>query len=85
MTMINLDEALWQNSMLPEGILERWLVDNGTKVTAGERIAEVRIESSLHEIMAPVGGILAILAEQNTVVEPGTTVGRVLYARGAGR
>jgi pyruvate/2-oxoglutarate dehydrogenase complex dihydrolipoamide acyltransferase (E2) component len=78
MTMINLDEALWQNSMLPEGILERWLVDNGTKVTAGERIAEVRIESSLHEIMAPVGGILAILAEQNTVVEPGTTVGRVL-------
>jgi pyruvate/2-oxoglutarate dehydrogenase complex dihydrolipoamide acyltransferase (E2) component len=76
--MINLDEALWQNSMLPEGILERWLVDNGTKVTAGERIAEVRIESSLHEIMAPVGGILAILAEQNTVVEPGTTVGRVL-------
>jgi pyruvate/2-oxoglutarate dehydrogenase complex dihydrolipoamide acyltransferase (E2) component len=78
MTMINLDEALWQNSMLPEGILERWLVDNGTKVTAGERIAEVRIESSLHEIMAPVGGILAILAEQNAVVEPGTTVGRVL-------
>jgi len=78
MTMINLDEALWQNSMLPEGILERWLVDNGTKVTAGERIAEVRIESALHEIMAPAAGILAILAEQNTVVEPGTTVGRVL-------
>jgi pyruvate/2-oxoglutarate dehydrogenase complex dihydrolipoamide acyltransferase (E2) component len=78
MTTINLDEALWQNSMLPEGILERWLVDDGTKVSLGERIAEVRIESSLHEIMAPRGGILTILAEQNTVVEPGTAVGRLL-------
>ena len=77
MTMINLDEALWQNSMLPEGILERWLVDDGKTVTAGERIAEVRIESSLHEIMAPGGGVLTILTEQNTVVEPGMLVGRV--------
>lgn len=78
MTMINLDEGLWRNSMLPEGILERWLVDDGTIVTAGERIAEVRIESSLHEIMSPGGGVLTILAEQNTVVEPGTAVGRLL-------
>ena len=78
MTMIHLDEGLWRNSMLPEGILERWLVDDGTTVTAGERIAEVRIESSLHEIMSPGGGVLTILAEQNTVVEPGTAVGRLL-------
>ncbi|WP_419760589.1 lipoyl domain-containing protein [Acidisoma sp.] len=78
MTMIHLDEDLWQNSMLPEGILERWLVDDGTTVTVGERIAEVRIESSLHEIMSPGVGVLTILAEQNTVVEPGTAVGRLL-------
>ena len=78
MTMINLDEGLWRNSMLPEGILERWLVDDGTIVTTGERIAEVRIESSLHEIMSPGGGVLTILAEQNSVVEPGTAVGRLL-------
>jgi pyruvate/2-oxoglutarate dehydrogenase complex dihydrolipoamide acyltransferase (E2) component len=78
MITINLDEALWQNSMLPEGILERWLVDDGTLVVTGERIAEVRIESSLHEIMSPAGGILAILAEQNALVEPGSAVGRLL-------
>ena len=78
MTIINLDESLWQNSMLPEGILERWLVDDGTTVTPGERIAEVRIESALHEIMSPGGGVLTILAEQNTVVEPGSAVGRLL-------
>ena len=78
MTVINLDEGLWQNSMLPEGILERWLVDDGTTVTLGERIAEVRIESALHEIMSPGGGVLTILAEPNTVVEPGSLVGRLL-------
>ena len=78
MTVINLDEGLWQNSMLPEGILERWLVDDGTTVTRGERIAEVRIESALHEIMSPGGGVLTILAEPNTVVEPGSLVGRLL-------
>jgi pyruvate/2-oxoglutarate dehydrogenase complex dihydrolipoamide acyltransferase (E2) component len=77
MTTINLDEGLWQNGMLPEGILERWLVDDGTTVTAGERIAEVRIESSLHEIMSPGGGVLTILTKQNTVVEPGMIVARL--------
>ncbi len=77
MTNINLDEALWRNSMLPEGILERWFVDDGTPVAAGERIAEVRIESALHEIMAPRAGVLCILADRNAVVEPGTIVARL--------
>ncbi len=77
MTDINLHEDLWRNSMLPEGILERWYVDDGTPVTAGERIAEVRIESALHEIMAPAKGVLTILAERNSVVEPGMLVGRL--------
>ncbi len=77
MTDINLNEALWRNSMLPEGILERWFVDDGTSVVTGERIAEVRIESALHEIMSPGQGVLTILAERNAVVEPGTIVARL--------
>jgi hypothetical protein len=78
MTDINLNEELWRNSMLPEGILERWYVDDGTAVTIGERIAEVRIESALHAIMSPGKGVLTILAEKNSVVEPGTIVGRLV-------
>jgi pyruvate/2-oxoglutarate dehydrogenase complex dihydrolipoamide acyltransferase (E2) component len=78
MITINLDEGLWQNSMLPEGILERWLVTDGTEVASGERIAEVRIESSLHEIMSPGPGVLTILTAANSVVEPGTIVGRLV-------
>ncbi len=78
MTDINLNEELWRNSMLPEGILERWFVDDGTAVTIGERIAEVRIENALHEIMSPGQGVLTILAEKNAVVEPGTIVARLV-------
>jgi pyruvate/2-oxoglutarate dehydrogenase complex dihydrolipoamide acyltransferase (E2) component len=77
MTEVGLNDALWRNSMLPEGILERWYVDDGTAVVPGQRIAEVRIESALHEIMSPGGGILTILAEKNAVVEPGTVVARL--------
>jgi pyruvate/2-oxoglutarate dehydrogenase complex dihydrolipoamide acyltransferase (E2) component len=78
MADVNLDEELWRNSMLPEGILERWFVDAGTPVAAGERIAEVRIESALHEIMSPSKGVLIILVEKNAVVEPGTRVARLV-------
>jgi pyruvate/2-oxoglutarate dehydrogenase complex dihydrolipoamide acyltransferase (E2) component len=78
MKTISLDEALWRNSMLPEGILERWLVEDGATVALGEHLAEVRIESALHEIMSPGHGVLTILTAPNAVVEPGTAVGRLI-------
>jgi pyruvate/2-oxoglutarate dehydrogenase complex dihydrolipoamide acyltransferase (E2) component len=77
-TNISLHEDLWRNSMLPEGILERWFVTDGAKVVTGEKIAEVRIESALHEIMAPASGRITILTEPDGVVEPGSVVGRLV-------
>lgn len=77
MTEIRLAEELWQNGMLPEGILERWFVADGAKVAAGAKIAEVRIESARHEITAPAAGALTILTAANAVVEPGSVVGRL--------
>lgn len=74
---INVDEALWASSMLPEGIVERWLISDGAVVAAGERIAEIRIEDALHEIIAPAGGRLTIVAAANTVVEPGSLLARL--------
>ena len=32
---INADEALWRNSMLPEGTVERWFVADGETALAG--------------------------------------------------
>jgi pyruvate/2-oxoglutarate dehydrogenase complex dihydrolipoamide acyltransferase (E2) component len=79
MTDISLHEDLWRNSMLPEGILERWYVASGADVASGQKVAEVRIESALHEIMAPAAGRITILTESNGVVEPGSVVGRLAH------
>jgi pyruvate/2-oxoglutarate dehydrogenase complex dihydrolipoamide acyltransferase (E2) component len=71
MLEINVDEALWASSMLPEGFVVRWLVHDGALVTTGDRIAEIRIEDALHEIMAPATGRISIVAPRNAVIEPG--------------
>ena len=46
---INADEALWRNSMLPEGILERWLVADGGHHPQRPCYAQIRIEGALHD------------------------------------
>ncbi len=68
---INADEALWQNNMLPEGILERWLVSDGEVAREGHAIAEVRIEGAVHDIVAPATGRLSVSASARAVIEPG--------------
>ncbi|ESY89392.1 lipoyl domain-containing protein [Mesorhizobium sp. LNHC209A00] len=72
MHYIKVDESLWMSSMLPEGILERWFITSGDTIKAGERIAEVRVEDALHEIVAPADGRATIVATANTVIEPGS-------------
>jgi pyruvate/2-oxoglutarate dehydrogenase complex dihydrolipoamide acyltransferase (E2) component len=71
---IKVDETLWASSILPEGVVKRWFIASGDTVKVGERIAEVRIEDALHEIVAPANGRATIVATANTVVEPGTVL-----------
>ena len=72
---INADEELWRNSMLPEGVLERWLVADGDTARAGHAIAQVRIEGALHDVVAPATGRLAISAPALAVIDPGFLLG----------
>lgn len=74
MQNIKVDEALWASSMLPEGIVERWFIASGATIKVGERIAEVRIEDALHEIVAPANGCATIVAVANAVIEPGSVL-----------
>ena len=71
---IRVDQELWASSMLPEGIVERWFIASGAIIKAGERIAEVRIEDALHEIVAPANGRATIVATVNAVIEPGSVL-----------
>lgn len=63
--------------ILPQGYIENWIAADGTLVEAEDPIACVRIESMLHELMSPATGILHIGRSTNSVVEPGSVVGRV--------
>lgn len=74
---IKVDAALWASSMLPEGIVERWFIASGAVIRVGERIAEVRIEDALHEIVAPASGRATIVADANAVIEPGSVLATV--------
>jgi len=68
---INADKALWRNSMLPEGILERWLVADKEIAREGHAVAQVRIEGALHDVVAPATGRLAIPAPILAEIKPG--------------
>ena len=74
---INIDEALWASSAMPEGTVVRWFIPDGTIVTAGHPIVEVRIEDALHEIMAPASGRLIIVAAANNVIVPGSLLAQL--------
>ena len=74
---IAVDEALWASSMLPEGVVERWLIADGALVKQGEPIARIRIEDALHEIMAPTNGRLTIVLPANSIVEPGSLLAKI--------
>lgn len=77
MADLKVPDDLWATATLPEGVLERWLVPDGATVRAGDPVATVRIEESLHDVMAPTPGRLAIVAAETEVIEPGTLLARL--------
>ena len=77
MTSITVPETLWAGSMMPQGVLERWLVGDGASVATGEALAVLRIEDALHDLLSPAAGILRPLAANGALVEPGAEIGRL--------
>jgi pyruvate/2-oxoglutarate dehydrogenase complex dihydrolipoamide acyltransferase (E2) component len=77
-TAIEVKPDLWATSMLPEGILERWLRPEGSQVEAGDPVAAIRIEDALHELMAPARGRLYTELKVDSVIEPGAVIGRIV-------
>jgi pyruvate/2-oxoglutarate dehydrogenase complex dihydrolipoamide acyltransferase (E2) component len=77
---VNADEAMWRNGMLPEGVVVKWFVADGDLARAGHRMAEVRIEGALHDIVAPANGRLKIEANVNSVIGPGSLLATLASA-----
>lgn len=77
MAEIHVAEGLWSTGMLPEGILERWLVMDGARVEAGEAVAAIRIGEALHDIVSPASGRLEVLAPASEMVDPGCIIAEI--------
>lgn len=77
MPNIHLPDDLWADSMTPLGVLQRWRVEAGETVLAGQAIAEVRVEDAVHELAAPCSGQLATFARPNDLVAAGALIGRI--------
>ncbi|WP_419951655.1 biotin/lipoyl-containing protein [Methylobacterium sp.] len=77
MADVRVAEDLWSTGMLPEGILERWLVADGSRVRAGEAVAAVRIGEALHDIVATADGRLEVMAPVSEIIDPGCIIAEV--------
>jgi len=77
-TAIAVQPDLWACNTMPGGVLENWLRSDGCEVKAGDPIAAVRIEDSLHELLAPSHGRLHTELQVNSMVQPGTVIGSIV-------
>jgi len=74
---IRLPEDLWDVDEIPEGVLNRWMVEDGEAVDEGAVVAVVTAEKTEYEIASPTSGALKIRVQADEVVTPGTVIGEV--------
>jgi 2-oxoglutarate dehydrogenase E2 component (dihydrolipoamide succinyltransferase) len=67
-----------------QGVITRWLKENGAAVAADEPLFELETDKATMEIPAETGGRLEILKPAGETVEVGTIVGRITDGAGAG-
>ncbi len=61
-----------------EGVLTRWLVDDGAAVTQGQPLYELESDKSLQEVEAPASGRLKIIVAATGETYPvGTVLGEI--------
>lgn len=82
--MVNLIVApeFWISRMLPEGMIERWLVADGATVAQHDPVADLRIEGELVTLKAPAAGKLKIDSKRNSIIEPGSVIGHICPTQG---
>ena len=76
MTDIRVPGGLWDADR--EAAISVWLYGPGDSVAEGAPVAEVMVEKTSYEIVAPVGGRLEILVAADEVVTAGQVIGRIV-------
>jgi len=75
MTDIAVPHDLWDDGR--EAAISVWLYADGDPVEAGAVIAEIMVEKTSYELVAPSTGRLAILVAADEAVAKGQVIGRV--------
>src|SRR5262245_66239978 len=60
-----------------EGVVVRWLRQNGERVAADEPLFELETDKASVEIPAPGPGVITILAQEGATVHVGDVVARI--------
>jgi len=63
-----------------DGVLSRWLVEDGAVVTAGQPLYEFESEKSVQEVEAPASGRLRVIAVIGETYAVGAVLGEILDA-----
>lgn len=74
---IRIPADLWDVNKIPEGVVNRWMVEDGGQVDQGTVVAVVTAEKTEFDIAAPSGGVLKIRVPADGVVTPGAVIGTV--------
>jgi len=76
MTDVVIPSGLW--SADDEAAISAWLYADGDAVAEGAIIAEIMVEKSSFELIAPVSGILRIEVAAETPVRAGALAARII-------
>jgi pyruvate dehydrogenase E2 component (dihydrolipoamide acetyltransferase) len=63
---------------MTEGIVEKWLKNDGDIVSKGEEVVEITTDKVNTPIESPKDGILQILIEEGSTVPAGEIIGEVI-------
>jgi len=75
MTDVPIPADLWSADDV--AAISAWLYDDGDSVQAGAVIAEIMVEKSSYELIAPATGKLQIVVPAEAVVTQGQVAGRI--------
>ena len=60
-----------------EGVVTRWFVADGDRVSAGQLVAEVQVDKVDAEVDAPADGLLRVVVAEDGVARQGEVIGRI--------
>ena len=75
MTTIQIPNDLWDDDSI--GVISTWLFETGDMISQGDTVAEVMVEKTSFDIIAPASGKLIIGSAVESEVSLGDTIAKI--------